>query len=172
MQLFSNSSLIFFTKRSRQQLPNASLQLVITVIIIIINIIIINLIIIIINIIIINIIIINLIIIIIIIIIVIIIIIIIIITIITRTGMHQVEVSALPLFILFLVVSRCFAHASRHARNKDRALERMGGETSQLALARCVMRGVLGRERSRGRTVEKWRVKTKFCRTYKVHCYG
>ena len=29
-----------------------------------------------------------------------------------------------------------------------RAPERMGGETSQLALARCVMRGVLGRERS------------------------
>ena len=54
----------------------------------------------------------------------------------------------------------------------SRALERMGGETSQLALARCVMRGVLGRERSRGRTVEKWRVKTKFCSTYKVHCYG
>ena len=53
-----------------------------------------------------------------------------------------------------------------------RALEKMGGETSQLALARCVMRGVLGRERSRGRTVEKWRVKTKFCSTYKVHCYG
>ena len=53
-----------------------------------------------------------------------------------------------------------------------RALERMGGETSQLALARCVMRGVLGRERSRGRTVQKWRVKTKFCSTYKVHCYG
>ena len=53
-----------------------------------------------------------------------------------------------------------------------RALERMGGETSQLALARCVMRGVLGRERSRARTVEKWRVKTKFCSTYKVHCYG
>ena len=55
---------------------------------------------------------------------------------------------------------------------RDRALERMGVETSQLALARCVMRGVLGRERSRGRTVEKWRVKTKFCSTYKVHCYG
>ena len=53
-----------------------------------------------------------------------------------------------------------------------RALERMGGETSQLALARCVMRGVLGRERSRGRTVQKWLVKTKFCSTYKVHCYG
>ena len=53
-----------------------------------------------------------------------------------------------------------------------RALERMGVETSQLALARCVMRGVLGRERSKGRTVEKWRVKTKFCSTYKVHCFG
>ena len=54
-----------------------------------------------------------------------------------------------------------------------RVLERMGVETSQLTLARCVMRGVLGRERSRGRTVEKWRVKTKFCSTYnyKVHCY-
>ena len=36
----------------------------------------------------------------------------------------------------------------------------------------CAMRGVLGRERSRQRTVEKWRVKTKFCSTYKVHCYG
>ena len=47
----------------------------------------------------------------------------------------------------------------------------MGGETSQLALARCVMRGVLDRERSRGRTVEKWRVKTKYFSTYKVHCY-
>ena len=32
----------------------------------------------------------------------------------------------------------------------------------------CAMRGVLGRERLRGRTVEKWRVKTKFCSTYKV----
>ena len=53
-----------------------------------------------------------------------------------------------------------------------RAEERKGGETSQLALARCVMRGVLGRERSRARTVEKWRVKTKFCSIYKVHCYG
>ena len=53
-----------------------------------------------------------------------------------------------------------------------RELERMGVETSQLALAQCVMRGVLGRERLRGRTVEKWRVKTKFCSTYKVHCYG
>ena len=53
-----------------------------------------------------------------------------------------------------------------------RVPEWMGGETSQLALARCVMRGVLGLERSRGRTVEKWRVKTKFCSTYKVHCYG
>ena len=38
-----------------------------------------------------------------------------------------------------------------------RAPESMGVETSQLALARCVMRGVLGRERSRGRTVEKCR---------------
>ena len=55
---------------------------------------------------------------------------------------------------------------------KTRAEERKGGETSQLALARCVMRGVLGRERSRARTVEKWRVKTKFCSIYKVHCYG
>ena len=54
----------------------------------------------------------------------------------------------------------------------DRAEERKGGETSQLALARCGMRGVLGRERSRARTVEKWRVKTKFCSIYKVHCYG
>ena len=53
-----------------------------------------------------------------------------------------------------------------------RALERIGVETSQLALARRVMRGVLGRERSRGRTVEKWRVKIKFCSTYKVHWYG
>ena len=53
-----------------------------------------------------------------------------------------------------------------------RAEERMGEETGQLALARWVMRGVLGRERSRGRTVEKWRVKTKFCSTYKVRCYG
>ena len=57
-------------------------------------------------------------------------------------------------------------------RAYPRSLERMGVETSQLALARCVMRGVLGRERSKGRTVEKWRVKTKFCSTYKVHCYG
>ena len=69
-----------------------------------------------------------------------------------------------------------FAHARARATYSIlswiRALERMGGETSQLALARCVMRGVLGRERSRGRTVEKWRVKTKFCSTYKVHCYG
>ena len=55
--------------------------------------------------------------------------------------------------------------------NSARALERMGMETSQLALARCAMHRVLGRERSRGRTVEKWRVKTKFCSTYKVHCY-
>ena len=54
----------------------------------------------------------------------------------------------------------------------NRALERMGVKTSQLALARCVMRGILGRERSRGRTVEKRRVKTKFCSTYKVYCYG
>ena len=53
-----------------------------------------------------------------------------------------------------------------------RAEEKMGGETSQLALARCVMRVLLGRERSRGRTIEKWRVKTTFCSTYKVHCYG
>ena len=55
---------------------------------------------------------------------------------------------------------------------ETRPEERKGGETSQLALARCVMRGVLGRERSRARTVEKWRVKTKFCNIYKVHCYG
>ena len=55
---------------------------------------------------------------------------------------------------------------------KTRAEEIMGGETSQLALARCVMPGVLGRERSKARTVEKWRVKTKFCSIYKVHCYG
>ena len=54
----------------------------------------------------------------------------------------------------------------------DRAEDRMGGETSQLAPARCVMRGVLGRERSKGRTVEKWRVKTKYGSTYRVHCYG
>ena len=65
--------------------------------------------------------------------------------------------------------SKCMDHV---AVNVSRALERMGVETSQLALARCVMRGVLGRQRSRGRTVEKWRVKTKFCSTYKVHCYG
>ena len=61
---------------------------------------------------------------------------------------------------------------SRRDQKQARALEMMGREASQLALARCVMRGVLGRERSRRRTVEKWRVKTKFCSTYKVHCYG
>ena len=49
-----------------------------------------------------------------------------------------------------------------------RVPEWMGGETSQLALARCVMRGVLGQERSRGRTIEKWRVKIKFCSTLHI----
>ena len=39
-------------------------------------------------------------------------------------------------------------------QRETRAEERKGGETSQLALARCVMRGVLGRERSRARTVQ------------------
>ena len=33
--------------------------------------------------------------------------------------------------------------------------------------ARCVMRGVLGRERSRARNLKKWRVKTKLRNTYK-----
>ena len=38
----------------------------------------------------------------------------------------------------------------------------MGGETSQLVLARCLMRGVLGRERSRRRTVENGGSKQNF----------
>ena len=67
-----------------------------------------------------------------------------------------------------LAVSNCPDLGGIVTLDSTRALERMGGETSQLALARYVMRGVLGRERSRGRTVEKWRVKTKFFSTYKV----
>ena len=47
-------------------------------------------------------------------------------------------------------------------KRHTRAEKRVGGETSQLALVRCMMRGVLGRERSRARTVEKWRVKQNF----------
>ena len=47
-----------------------------------------------------------------------------------------------------LFVHQCMFVRARFADDSfPRALERMGGETSQLALARCVMRGVLGRER-------------------------
>ena len=39
-----------------------------------------------------------------------------------------------------------FSSENLHALDFTRAEERKGGETSQLALARCMMRGVLGRE--------------------------
>ena len=58
---------------------------------------------------------------------------------------------------------RCQCHQG--ARTDGRGNEPVG------SCAMCDARST-GRERSRGRTVEKWPVKTKFCSTYKVHCYG
>ena len=90
----------------------------------------------------------------------------------TRLDILQAKQVELASLVLRGSVKRFARSPERFVLCFSGALERMGGETSQLALARCVIRGVLGRERSRGRTVEKWRAKTKFCSTYKIHCYG
>ena len=52
-----------------------------------------------------------------------------------------------------------------------RAEERMCGETSQLALARRVMRSVLDRERSRAKKLKNVGSKQNFVTRTKVHCY-
>ena len=64
--------------------------------------------------------------------------------------------------------TKCFKQGAR----KDGRGNEQGGRKDGRGNEPVVMRGVLGRERSRGRTVKKWRVKIKFCSIYKAHCYG